>query len=95
MVGESNRGPWIVALAIILAAGLVVGAWAYFREQDQTCAEWQAEYRSTLQTLARDAFARGIDTPEEIEGDPAIYNASRDLAERNPGGCPAPDVDFG
>lgn len=39
-----HRGPWIIALAIVLAAALAVGAWAYFRDEGISCHEWQQEW---------------------------------------------------
>lgn len=84
-----NRGPWIIAIAIVIAAGLVVGAWAYFRGQDQSCEEWQAEYRATVRRIAREAVDQSL-TAEEIADDPVAYNATRDLAESQPDGCSAP-----
>ena len=40
-----NRGPWIIAGAILVAAVLVVGVMVYFRAQDQErrCDELEAQ----------------------------------------------------
>lgn len=40
------KGPWIIAVAIMLAACLIVGAQFYFRAKDQECERWQATTRS-------------------------------------------------
>lgn len=46
-MADTNRGPWIIAGAIVIAAVLVVGALLYMRQQDQKreeeCRAWQAE----------------------------------------------------
>ena len=82
-----NRGPWIIAAAIVLAAALMVGAWAFFRGQDQSCAEWQSEWDRTVQSSAQEAFARGL-SPEEAGAE--YEDEARALAEAQPDGCPLP-----
>lgn len=42
MPENPNRGPWIIAAAILLAAGLIVGYLVYQDRQDSKCSEWQA-----------------------------------------------------
>lgn len=69
---DANRGPWIIAATIFLAAALAIGAWAYFRDggiQDGgvSCSEWQGEAgRVPLTPKIREARPEGcplIDVP--------------------------------
>ena len=66
-MAESNRGPWIMAVAIVLAAALVIGAWAYFRDERISCRDWQEEWGRVphLPKLAeaRPEGCRPIDVP--------------------------------
>lgn len=38
-----NRGPWIIAGAILVATALVVGVLLFQRSKDDACKRWQAE----------------------------------------------------
>lgn len=64
---ESNRAPWIIALAVVVAAGLAIGVWVYLRDQGLSCREWQEEWGRVPQTrkLAerRPEGCRPIDIP--------------------------------
>lgn len=85
-MAESSKGPWIIAAAIVLAAALVVGAWASFRSQDQSCAEWQATFRTEAQTFVADA-SESIAEVEERKAELAAR-----LLETKPDGCPIPNA---
>lgn len=77
-MAESNRGPWIIAGAILLAAALGVGAFFYARAQDQTCAEWQASFRAKAQALAQDPPSN----IEELQERPELERqVAKDLLE--------------
>lgn len=72
-----NRGPWIIAAAILLAAGLVVGFLVYQDRQDQRCQEWQA--------LVRDV-AEATDLPTYQLA--PLFDG--DEEDPRPSGCPNP-----
>jgi hypothetical protein len=84
-----TKGAWSIAGAILLAAVLVVGAFAFFRHQDQTCAEWQAEYRATLRDMSEEGVALGL---TEAELGARLRDKVNELVDSRPGGCTAPDV---
>lgn len=83
-----NRGPWIIAGAVLLAAALVVGylVWSSGAE----CRNWQKEIAEAFEDLDHLDFTQTdfqTLTPEEQQK--AL--AAAELGEDRPAGCDFPD----
>jgi hypothetical protein len=70
-----NRGPWIIAGAIMLAALIIVGYLVYQNRQNQNCEEWQAFVRALKDETGLSMF-QVVNIIEDSETNP------------RPGGCP-------
>lgn len=74
-----NRGAWIIAVSIVLAAVIVVGAQFYFRAQDRECKEWQGAVRWIEDARAELVLHDDIDLANDALGE---------TSEARPAGCP-------
>lgn len=83
MEAKSNRGAWIVAIAILLAAAGIVGYLVWERSAGLSCDEWQAR-ASDMKEAAGDGL---YTTP--LEDDPLYQSHVENIGER-PEGCPIP-----
>ncbi len=68
-MAEANRGPWIIAGAIVLAVAVAVGAFVYMkgqdREREEECRAWQAKVAQIAAVTELDpAIVAGSDRPE-------------------------------
>lgn len=98
-VGERpapNRGPWIVAGAIVLAAIIVVGAFVLLK--DDPCGAWQgdmSEVAAEVDAVGKDDEDDGVSTVEEQDASTALLGVKLDelhrIDEDKPVGCDYPD----
>lgn len=54
MTENPNRGSWIIAGAILLAAVMVVAVLLFQRSKDDACKNWQAEVQEMLPSAFND-----------------------------------------
>lgn len=94
--GPSNRGPWIIAGAIVLAALIAVGGYVLFRPDPppDPCAGWQRDIKSATDAWLESAEGADEDT---TEAEAAIWDNHRlaviRVDDKRPVGCDYPDED--
>ena len=89
-----NRGPWIVAGAIVLAAIIVVGALVLLK--DDPCGAWQKDVRDVVER-GQEFFAEP--TPAPYAPDATAYRSEgqalgeelQRVRDRRPSGCEYPE----
>lgn len=58
-VGQANRGAWIIAGAILIAAAAIIFVMLSTRAADRECQDWQARVRGLAETTDLPSSAFG------------------------------------
>lgn len=82
MPDRSNRGQWIIAGVVVLAAIAIAGFWWF--KKTQACDDWQKDFRALAAQAQEDVTNR-----ERYDSRGYVEKFSR-LDQRRPNGCTSP-----
>ena len=87
MPENPNRGPWIIAGAIVLAAVMVVAVMLLQRAQEDACKNWQAEVQEMQALLPRGYSST---SPDFMGPEWSAADAATQVETERPDGCALP-----
>ncbi len=83
-----NRQAWIIAGAILVAAGLIVGVMVNMRAKDDACRAWQAQVQQMANLFSKEQSTTYWGA--EVPADDGMDSALMILNAKRPENCPHP-----